>query len=140
MSTQILVDRAAIQDVMLKYVSAVDDRDFDRYRSCFTSDVEIIGFAPEVLRGTAAVIDFVKPAMAPFGASQHLIGPSLITIDGDAAHARTEVQATQCFKEPEGRTLTLWASYETDFVRVGGEWKIKKHLLIPKTMKTVDAG
>ncbi|RJG03214.1 nuclear transport factor 2 family protein [Noviherbaspirillum sedimenti] len=69
-----------------------------------------------------------------------MIESSRIAIDGDTAHAQTEVQATQCFKEPEGRTLTLWATYETDFVRVGGEWKIKKHLLVPKTMKTVDAG
>lgn len=140
MSTQILVERAAIQDLMLKYVSAIDDRDFSRYRDCFTSDVEITGFAPEVLRGVAAVLDFVKPAMAPFGASQHLLAPSLITIDGDTAHARTDVQAMQCFNEPQGRTLTLWATYETDFVRVAGEWRIKKHLLIPKNMITADAG
>jgi ketosteroid isomerase-like protein len=139
MTPQILADRAAIQDLMLQYVSAIDDRDFTRYRNCFTSDVEISGFAPEVLRGVNAVLNFVEPAMEPVGASQHLISPSLITIDGDTAHARTDVQAMQCFKEPQGRSLTLWATYKTEFVRVAGEWKIRKHLLLPKSMRTMEA-
>jgi 3-phenylpropionate/cinnamic acid dioxygenase small subunit len=37
-------DRRQLQDVMLSYAAAVDDRDMARYRACFTDDVEIVGF------------------------------------------------------------------------------------------------
>ena len=34
MSDQV-ADRIALQDVMLRYAAAVDERDFDLYASCF---------------------------------------------------------------------------------------------------------
>ena len=38
-------DRSQLQDVMLSYAAAVDDRDMARYRACFADDVEIVGLA-----------------------------------------------------------------------------------------------
>lgn len=37
-------DRRQLQDVMLSYAAAVDDRDMSRYRACFADDAEIVGF------------------------------------------------------------------------------------------------
>ena len=36
-------DRIQLQDVMLSYAAAVDDRDMARYRACFMDDAEIVG-------------------------------------------------------------------------------------------------
>ena len=40
-------DRRQLQDVMLSYAAAVDDRDMLRYRACFMDDAEIVGFQGE---------------------------------------------------------------------------------------------
>ena len=35
-------DRIALQDVMLKYAAAVDEKDYEGYRVLFTDDVHVI--------------------------------------------------------------------------------------------------
>ena len=47
MLAETLADRAAIQDVMLKYAAGVDERDLELYRSCFADDVEILNFGSQ---------------------------------------------------------------------------------------------
>jgi hypothetical protein len=66
-----------------------------------------------------------------------MLGPQLATIDGDSAHCRTDVQAHHYLKEPEGSTLTLWATYETDMARIDGGWKIKKHHLVSRGTRII---
>lgn len=132
MSDQWAADRLALQDVMLRYAAGVDERDFDMYRSCFADDVEVLDFGPGPIHGGDAWLAYVKNALERFGPTQHMLGPQLATVNGDKAHCRTDVQALHYLKEPEGQTLTLWATYETDMERINGEWKIKKHRLVSR--------
>ena len=132
MSDQWAADRIALQDVMLRYAAGVDERDFAMYRSCFADDVEVLGFGAETVHGGDAWLAYVKNALERFGPTQHMLGPQLATVDGDKAHCRTDVQALHYLKEPQGQTLTLWATYETDMERINGEWKIKKHRLVSR--------
>lgn len=132
MSDQLTADRIALQDVMLRYAAGVDERDFDMYRSCFADDVEVLGFGDETFNGVDAWVDYVKTALERFGPTQHMLGPQLATVDGDTAHARTDVQALHYLKEPEGATLTLWATYESDMRRTNGAWKIYRHRLVSR--------
>ncbi len=135
MSDQAVVDRFALQDLMLNYTSGVDERDFERYRACFADDVEVLDFTPEPIVGGDAWLTYVKKALDRYSATQHLLGLQRATVDGDRAHARTDVQAQHFLNEPKGATLTLWATYETDFVRDGQQWKIKRHRLVTRGMK-----
>lgn len=137
MSDQYVADRIALQDVMATYAMGVDERDFDAYGSCFTDDVVVTGFGPDEFVGRDAWVAYVKQALEQYGPTQHMLGPQLATIDGDSAHCRTDVQAHHYLKEPEGSTLTLWATYETDMVRIDGAWKIKKHHLVSRGTRIV---
>lgn len=132
MSDQWAADRLALQDVMLRYAAGVDERDFAMYRSCFADDVEVLDFGAETVHGGDAWLEYVKNALERFGPTQHMLGPQLATVDGDKAHCRTDVQALHYLKEPEGQTLTLWATYETDMQRIDGQWKIKRHRLVSR--------
>ena len=125
-------DRIALQDVMLRYAAGVDDRDLDLYQSCFADDVEVVGFGDQVYHGATEWRAYVEQALSRYGATQHMLGPQLATIDGDRAHCRTDVQALHYLKEQEGATLTLWATYRTDMKRIDGEWKISRHELISR--------
>ena len=132
-------DRLAVQDVMSAYTSRVDEKDFARYLDCFHEDVEVEGFDIErQLKGHSEIRDFVVPALAQFRATQHLIGPPLVTLDGDNAHARTDIQASHFYAGSETRAHILVGLYETDFVRTEAGWKIIRHQLIRKCLRDID--
>ena len=129
---QYVSDRIELMDVMSKYAKGVDERDMALYRSVFADDVEVVGFGPNVYRGIDAWAAFVETALAQYGATQHMLGPQLATVDGDTAHCRTDVQALHYLKDKPATTLTLWATYVTDMKRIGGQWKIARHELISR--------
>ena len=135
MAQDLALDRIALQDVMLSYAAGVDERDFDLYRSCFADDVEVFGFGDETVHGAEAWLAYVKNALERFGPTQHMLGPQLATVDGDNAHCRTDVQALHYLKEPEGSTLTLWATYKSDMRRIDGRWRIVRHELVSRGTK-----
>jgi len=132
MSDQLTADRFALQDVMLKYAAGVDERDMDLYRSCFADDVEVLGFGEQTINGADAWLEYVKAAREQYGPTQHMLGPQLAAVNGDTAHARTDVQALHYMADAPDTTLTLWATYESDMRRENGEWKIFRHRLVPR--------
>ena len=134
-----VADRIALQDVMLRYAAGVDDRDMDLYEGCFAKDVEVVGFGAETVHGAKAWRAYVEEALSKYGATQHMLGPQLATIEGDVAHCRTDVQALHYMLEPADATLTLWATYLTDMQRQGDEWKIIRHELVSRGTKVEGA-
>ena len=123
-------DRRQLQEVMLSYAAAVDDRDMARYRACFADDVEIVGFGEAVVKGADTWTASVESQLEAFSATQHLMSPQLATLSGDAASTRTDVQALHVLKDGDGAMFTLWATYLTDFNRTADGWKIARHELV----------
>ena len=130
MSNIDLEARAAVQDVMLRYAIALDTCDMPAYCALFTEDAVISGFTPSPVCGPQDLGACVKKAMAQFSATQHLMSPPLVRVTGDTAHAQTPVQAIHFFKDRDKGNFTLWGTYETDLVRIGGVWKIRNHALV----------
>jgi len=130
-------DRRQLQDVMLSYAAAVDDRDMARYRACFADDVEIVGFGEAIVKGADTWTASVESQLEAFSATQHLMSPQLATVSDDAASARTDVQALHVLKDGDGAMFTLWATYLTNFIRTADGWKIARHeLVIRATQQT----
>lgn len=123
-------DRRQLQDVMLSYAAAVDDRDMARYRACFADDVEIVGFGEATVTGADTWTASVESQLQAFSATQHLMSPQLATVSGDTASARADVQALHMIKDGNGAMFTLWATYLTNFVRTDEGWKIARHELV----------
>ncbi len=123
-------DRRQLQDVMLSYAAAVDDRDMARYRACFAEDAEIVGFGEETVTGADTWTASVESQLDAFSSTQHLMSPQLASVTGDTASARTDVQALHVLKDGNGAMFTLWATYLTDFVRNDDGWKISRHELV----------
>jgi len=134
--TDYLIDRFAIQDVLTRYAAAVDDRDLKMYQECFSKDAEILGFGSDSVVGADAWTEEVKNKLAAFEATQHLLGPQIIDIQGDTAFTRTDVQAIHYLKDRPSETLTLWAVYLTNYRRIKSEWKIIRHELVRRGLRT----
>ena len=137
--TQYVADRIALMDVMCKYAKAVDERDPALYRSLFADDAVIEGFRGGNLQGADAWLEQWKKALEPYAATQHLLSLQLATVNGDTAQCRTDVQALHYLKDKPGTTVTLWATYEQEMKRIGGEWKIARHRLVSRGSR-VQAG
>ena len=132
MSAQIVADRIALQDVMLKYAAGVDDRDHELYASCFTDDLEVLDFGPDTFNSKADWLEFVWAALESYTSTQHMLGPQLARIEGDIAHTRTDLQAAHWFGEGENERFILWATYVTDMRRTEHGWQIFRHRLVPR--------
>lgn len=122
-------DRIALQDVMLNYASAVDERDLERYKACFADDVEVVGFGTQIYHGREAWINYVWEALQRYRATQHLLGPQFAVIDDDVATTRSDVQALHFLADDSGR-FTLWATYHTTLRKIDGRWRISRHELV----------
>ena len=140
-----LADRIAIMDVMVKYGTAVDAREMDRYRSCFTADLTVVGYGGDDMEGADTYLEYVIEALKNFPGTQHLMGNQVVefgddTRDPQTAHVNTEVQATHFLKEDPDAIMTLWATYVDDMVRDrGGQWRIKRHELVRRgSQRTVN--
>jgi hypothetical protein len=99
---QLLADRAAISDVVHRYATALDTRDWDLYRSIFTDEIEMnygsTGGVPERMKADDWV-DRWRAQFAGFDATQHLSANHVYDIRGDEvvhlAHARRALPREQ---------------------------------------------
>ena len=129
-------DRFAIADVMSTYALALDTKDYPLLRSLFAADVEVMMIfdsnSPDVgdieLTGVDAWVEFVEKALEGTRASQHLLGNPVITFDGERALVRTDLQATEYYKDTKKAKTTVWGFYETHMVK-DENWKITRHTL-----------
>ena len=129
-------DRFEITEVMSTYALALDTKDFPLLRSLFAADVEVMMIfdsnSPDggeiKLSGIEAWIEFVAEALDGTRASQHLLGNPVITFDGERALVRTDLQATEYYKDTKKAKTTVWGFYETHMVK-DENWKITRHIL-----------
>jgi hypothetical protein len=89
-SIQQLSDRIEIEDLLQRYTAAIDAKDWASLDSVFTPDATLdyttsggpVGPYPEVRA-------WLERALAMFPMTQHMIGKSTVTLDGDGAQCRT---------------------------------------------------
>ena len=81
-----LADRLAIGDLLTRYATAVDRRDWDLYRTVFTSDAEIDYTSAGGIAGTVdEVVEFLDSALSGFEMTQHLVSNVDTSVEGDTA-------------------------------------------------------
>ena len=131
-----LRDRLEIIDVMNSYALALDTKNYSLLRSIFSIDVEVMiifdAHSPDSgevkLAGIDDWIEYVEKALDGTRASQHLLGNPTISISGKKAAVRTDLQATEYYKDTKKAKPTVWGFYETNMVK-HKNWKITKHVL-----------
>ena len=79
-----VTDRLDIVDVINKYAHAVDEKDYDLFKTLFIKDVEtkfvfdpsFFGGETIIIKGIDDYMDYIKESGSLFRSSQHLIGNS----------------------------------------------------------------
>lgn len=130
LSQQEISDRLEITDLLLRYSHAVDTRDWDAYRQVFTPDAVIDYTAFGGPRGSVdEQVAFLTGAMGGFAHYQHMIGPPLLTIDGDRATGRTICHNPMEFQGPNGPDVFVCGLWYLDrLVRTPDGWRIAERV------------
>ena len=128
-SQQEISDRIEIQDLLVQYCYAVDDRNWDQYRQVFTDDAIIDDTNTGGIKSNVEDhITYMQKALSKILLSQHTISTSLINIIGDKATVRTHCSCPMKVDLGNNNTQIffqgLW--YYDDLVRTPEGWKIKE--------------
>lgn len=90
LSLQEISDRLEIQDLLARYSHAIDRREWAELDEIFTPDAIIDYTSMGGARGTLPEIKkYLAHALSHFVGFQHLVGTTVLRIEGDTAHART---------------------------------------------------
>ena len=128
---QLLMDRSEISDVVIRYATGIDMRDWQAYLSCFTDEVDIdftswSGGSPVHLTAKQWT-KIVRRAISGFKSTQHISSNHVITVNGDEATCISYMQAQHYLPTEAGSNcFTLGGFYTNTLVRTSQGWKIKK--------------
>jgi len=124
-----LADRQQIVEVIDRYGTALDSKNYERFKTCFSEDARVYYGANEFDREAAA--KFCEATLSPYAFTQHLLGNYEVQIDGDLASARTYLHATHVTPPEQGEVFVVGGTYIDELARQDGEWRI--------TMRTLEA-
>jgi hypothetical protein len=123
-------DRLAIQDVLIRYATALDSRDWALLDSVFAPDCQVQYPGSPALHAVGEVAAFCERALRRFTATQHLLANFDIRVDGDRAASVCRLQATHVGPVPErGAIFTLGGNYQDELVRTADDWRITSRTL-----------
>jgi hypothetical protein len=138
-------DRAAIEDLMARYLFAMDWNDFDTYAECFTEDGEL-DYAMGTTRGRESIRAEAKRFKENVGKLyadsagnpaklRHVVAHKAIRIEGDRAW-NTGFWFEMANDGPDN-TLKMgtFGHYEDELARVNGEWKFKRRKIYNEFLK-----
>lgn len=126
LSLQEISDRMEIQDLITRYVQAIDHKDWDMMDEVFTPEAIIDYTEVGGERGTRDDIKhYLMTAMARFPVTHHITTNSQIQVDGDKATAVSILFNPMLYKEEDAERMVfigLW--YHDDLVRTPEGWRI----------------
>lgn len=135
MDLQSLEARLAINDLFVRYVTALDAGDVETIVGCFAEDGSLESPVLGVRRGRDAIRDFAErfARLRENGTQlRHVLSNLVVQIDGDRAHA-TCYLVTIMTRDGQS-TLRPPGRYLCDLVRVDGAW-VFQHRLVAEDAK-----
>lgn len=116
-------DRQDISEVLVRYATGIDRRDWSLLRSCFTDDCEADYGKIGVWHGADEITAWMKQTHEPVGHTMHRITNHAVTVNADAATARSYVDALVLFPDNKSGTRAT-GYYDDELVRTDEGWKI----------------
>jgi hypothetical protein len=135
MSMQEISDRLEIQDLMVRYSYAIDNRDWDALDRVFTPDAHIdYSVFGGSVGNLAETKEFLAGAMPMFTTLQHMVSGTTLAFHGDADVPDSADAKTQCHnpmtrgdaEKPDLMVCGLW--YVDKLVRTADGWRIKERV------------
>ncbi|MCV7199166.1 nuclear transport factor 2 family protein [Mycobacterium angelicum] len=129
-------DRQDISDLLVRYATGIDRRDWPLFRTVFTADCELDYGEIGAWKGVDAVTEFMDKVHATAGHLLHRLSNQVITIDGDTAVARTYVDALIMMADNQTGVNGI-GFYDDEIVRTPDGWRIARRRFTVVRVSTV---
>ena len=131
-----LVDRQQISDVLYRYASSVDYKDFATLRSLLTDDAHGVYMTVADLTGADEIVKWIDGMTADKSWQHHKLSVYHIDFTGpDEASTLTYHTSHQTDAGDESAVTLIVARYRDKLRRVGGTWKITEKIMEPGWME-----
>ncbi|MFZ2242453.1 MAG: nuclear transport factor 2 family protein [Gordonia amarae] len=118
-------DHCAITDVLVRYASGIDRRDWELFRTAFTPDCVLDYGQIGTWNGIDEVVAFMRMSHEGAGHTLHRLSNFAVDVDGDGANATTYVDAL--VMAPDGASgVNAIGFYEDVLVRGDEGWRISR--------------
>lgn len=132
-------DSQDIRDVLIRYATGIDRRDWPLFRTVFTDDCELDYGEIGHWRGIDAVVEFMVAAHEMAGHTLHRITNQAVSVDGDAATAQAYVDAL-IMSQDNTSGVNAAGFYDDELVRTDTGWRIRRRRFTTVMVRTVAAG
>src|SRR5262249_47632830 len=102
-SLQEHADRREIEDLLVRYATALDTRDWPRLATFYLPDAVAI-YDGLRMDGLDAIVEICRSSLEPLTASQHFLGNYVIEVDGDRATSSCYLHAQHYRAGARGRS------------------------------------
>jgi 3-phenylpropionate/cinnamic acid dioxygenase small subunit len=117
--------RLDIADVLVRYATGIDRRDWELFRTCFTDDCVADYGDIGVWHGADEITSWMAQAHAPAGHTLHRITNHDIRAERDGASARSYVDAI-VLDAADLAGIRAIGFYDDDLVRTELGWRIRR--------------
>jgi hypothetical protein len=143
-------DRAQIEDLMARYLFAIDYNDWDSYVETFATD-GVIEFASGKAQGRepirALVTKFAEGIVRFYHTEdgkpaklRHVVLQSMIRVEGNRAWGRTLWLEMANHGPMDTMKMGTYGLYEDEFKKVGGDWFIARRVVLNEFIKNRGSG
>jgi 3-phenylpropionate/cinnamic acid dioxygenase small subunit len=129
-------DRQDISELLVRYATGIDRRDWPLFRTVFTDDCELDYGVIGVWNGVDAVAEFMEQTHAMAGHTMHRLSNQAITVDGDKAEARTYIDGLIMAADNESGVNAI-GFYDDEIVRTPDGWRITRRRYTQVRLTTV---
>jgi 3-phenylpropionate/cinnamic acid dioxygenase small subunit len=123
-------DRADIADVLIRYATGIDRRDWPLFRTAFTPDCELDYGQIGTWSGVDAVAEFMEVSHAGAGHTMHRLSNMAIAVTGDTATARTYIDGL-ILAADNASGVNAVGFYDDELVRTAEGWRIATRRFTP---------
>lgn len=125
-ATLSLDDVRGIEDVITRYASGIDRRDWVLFRTCFAEDFHAEYGAFGTWSDADAITRSMEEMHAGMGATLHRLSNIVAAATAGGAKARTYVDAILTGLDPADPVRRGIGYYDDELVRIDGGWKIAR--------------
>jgi 3-phenylpropionate/cinnamic acid dioxygenase small subunit len=118
-------DRLEIAEVLLRYATGIDRRNWSLFRTVFTDDCDLDYGEIGSWQGIDAVVEFMRQAHSAAGHTLHRMTNQVIAVDGDRAAARTYVDALIMQRDNKSGVNGI-GYYDDEVVRTATGWRVAR--------------
>lgn len=117
--------RHDVEDVLVRYATAIDRRDWDLFRTCFTDDCDADYGVIGRWHGVDEITEWMRATHEPCGHTLHRITNVSVAASGPGVVSRSYVDALVLAAGNQSGTRAA-GYYDDDLVRTDDGWRIAR--------------